>query len=70
MKKHRKARKGRPVHKHHFSYDPEIIIKVYAGEHQILTLINRYSKRTVSRGFIRNLKAWIALNEYRAEEIE
>jgi len=70
MKGRRKARTDRVIHKHHFSYDPEIVIKVYAGEHQILTLINRYSKKTVSKGFIRNLKAWIALNEDRAEELE
>ena len=28
-----------------------------------------YERKTVSAGFVRALKAWIALNEYRAEEL-
>lgn len=59
----------RKINRHHISYEPEIIVKIYSGEHQILTLLDRYEKRTVSKGFIRALKVWLALNEHRAREI-
>ena len=60
---------GRVVQRHHISYKPEIVVTIYKGEHQILGLINRYEQKTVSKGFIRALKVWLALNEHRAREI-
>jgi len=60
----------RAMQVHHISYNPEVTVTVYQGEHECLTKIDRYSRRTLSLGFIRALKAWIVLNEHRAEELE
>lgn len=59
----------RVIQSHHISYDPEVTVRVYRGEHECLTKIDRYSRKTLGAGFIRALKAWIALNEHRAEEL-
>ena len=59
----------RAKQRHHVSYEPEVTVKIFAGEHQIVTLMERYSKRTVSKGFIRCLKVFIALNEDGAMEL-
>jgi len=61
---------GRAVQTHHVSYDPEVTVRLYKGEHEIMTKLNWYERKTVSAGFVRALKAWIALNEHRAEELE
>jgi len=60
----------RTVQKHHVSYDPEETVSVFRGEHQILTLIDRYERKTVSRGFIEALKRWIRQNESRAVDLD
>jgi len=52
---------------HHIAYEPEITVKITKGEHNILTKLNWYTKKYVSKGFIMALKAWLALNEGRAE---
>ena len=54
MKKH-----GRVVQNHHISYDPEVTVDIFKGEHQVITLMERYSKRTVSKGFIHCLELFI-----------
>lgn len=46
---------------HHISYDPEVTVEVYKGEHWILTQLQRRKK--VSRGFVKALIQWIAENE-------
>jgi len=60
---------GRTVNTHHISYDPEITVDIFSGEHQIITLMERYSKRTVSKDFIRCLKRFIASNEDKVVEL-
>jgi len=65
-----KIGKVRVVQNHHISYDPEITVRIYKGEHEILGKINMYTKNTVSTGFIKALKTWIALNEDRAWDLE
>lgn len=44
--------------KHHISYEPEIIVTLYKGEHWAITQLNRRTKK-VSKGFIKCIKAWI-----------
>jgi len=61
--------KPRVLQRHHISYDPEIIATIYKGEHEILTKINMYTKKSLSRGFIRCLKTFIAIHEDRATEL-
>ncbi len=55
---------------HHISYDPEVKVRIYKGEHELLSKINWYERNSISKGFIRALQAWIALNQHRAEELE
>ena len=58
------------IQEHHLSYNPPITVRITKGEHNVMTKINWYTKRFVSKGFIKALKHWIALNEDRAEEIK
>jgi len=46
--------------------EQESIEAVFKGEHLILTRIQWYTKTKVSKGFIKALKVFIALNEDRA----
>ena len=64
MKKH-----GRVINNHHISYKPEIIVPIFASEHQSLNKQKQISKKTVSKGYITCLKIFIALNEGRAVEL-
>ena len=50
---------GRVIQKHHISYEPEVTVKIFKGEHRCITLMERYSKRTVSKGFIECLELFI-----------
>ena len=47
MKKH-----GREINRHQISYDPEVVVMVFKGEHKIATLMQWYDKKTCSTGFI------------------
>lgn len=61
--------KGRNVvQEHHISYNPEVKVKIYKGEHWLLTQLQRRKK--VSVGFIRALKVWMAINEHSGEWLE
>lgn len=64
------TRKGRRVQNHHISYEPEVTVTVYAGEHEILGKMNYYSRKTVSQGFIKALLVWIFLNERRSVDLD
>ncbi len=59
----------RIIQQHHISYDPDVSVYIYKGEHLILTKIQWFSKKTVSRGFITALKVFIAENEHRAKDL-
>ena len=54
--------KKQVIQKHHISYDPEITVKIYQGEHWAITQLNRRT-RHISKGFIECLRAWIAEHE-------
>ena len=59
---------GKPIiQEHHISYDPEITVRLYKGEHWVLTQLQRRKK--ISSGFIKSLKVFIALNEDKATEL-
>jgi hypothetical protein len=60
---------GRVVNTHHISYEPEITVDIFAGEHQCITLMERYSKRTVSKGFLRCLRRFIKENKHKAVKL-
>jgi len=42
------------VQRHHITYDPEVIVPIFQGEHWTLSLIQR--RKHVSRGFILSLE--------------
>jgi len=61
---------------HHIQYEnkdhrqPEITVKITKGEHKILTLMQWYLKKKVSKGFIKAIKVWLAMNEDRAVDLK
>ena len=61
---------GRVVHNHHIRYeDPEIVVKIFAGEHRAISLMQMYSKKTVSEGFLRCLRRFIKEHKDRAVKL-
>jgi hypothetical protein len=50
-------RETRQVQSHHLSYEPEVTILIFKGEHFILTLLNRM-KKYPSEAFLRQLDKW------------
>jgi hypothetical protein len=62
-----KGVKGRARQMHHISYEnPEWIVPIYKGEHELLTKMNLYSRKTLSQGFIVSMLHFIACNFGRA----
>ncbi len=57
------------IQKHHISYEPEIITKIYSGEHFAITMLNRRTKN-VSKGFIECIKVWIEKAELIAVDLD
>jgi hypothetical protein len=57
------------IQSHHISYDPEVVVNIRKCEHLVLTRINWYCKKQVSRGFLTALEVFIALNRSRAKEL-
>lgn len=63
-------RRRSSIQEHHISYDPEVTVIVYKGEHAVLTRLGWYcSKRRPSKGFVKALKLWLAKHEHRAVEL-
>jgi len=62
------------VQEHHIIYgneehkQTEVKTKIFKGEHWILTHLNR--RRKISKGFIKSLKIWMALNEESAIDLD
>lgn len=63
-----KRRRGPVTQEHHISYDPEVVVKIYKGEHWLLTQLQRRT-RHISKGLIKSLKVWLALNEDKAVQL-
>lgn len=68
---------NRVTQRHHIIYgspdhktQPDEIVTIFKGEHSITNKINWYCSKSVSRGFIKVLKVFIALNEDRAIDLE
>jgi len=60
---------GRTINTHHISYDPEITVKIFSGEHELITKMYRYSTKTVSKGFLRCLRRFIKENKDKAVKL-
>jgi hypothetical protein len=61
--------KGRAVNKHHIRYEPEWVVPIYKGEHECLTKLNLYSRKTISMGLITSLLQFIMDNYSRATKL-
>ena len=46
------------IQKHHISYDPEIIVKIFQGEHYIITMLKRRTKN-MSKGLLLELQIYL-----------
>ena len=53
--------------KHHISYDPEMVVTLYKGEHWAITVLNRRNKN-MSKGFLRCLLKYI--EEHREDAVD
>jgi hypothetical protein len=58
------------IQHHHRCYNPEIIEKVFKGEHFILTRMQLFTRKKVSWGFLRSLAYFVEQNQGRAIELE
>jgi hypothetical protein len=67
-KKHRKKSKKTIVQNHHVSYNPEVTVKVFKGEHMILTRLGWRKK--ISKGFVDALEQWMKQNRPAAVELD
>lgn len=61
--------KKRVINRHHTSYDPEVIVKVYKGEHLIITRLG-WTKAPPSQAFLKLLKEYIKAHENDAVDLE
>jgi len=66
-KKVRKRRWKRVIQQHHISYDPEVKVTLYKGEHWILCQLGRRTHITV--GFIVSLRKWLREHQQRAIDL-
>ena len=60
------------IQTHHLSYNPEVTVTMYKGEHMLLDKpMGGLNRRThISKGFIRALKVWIILHEDEAVDLK
>ena len=65
----------RIVQEHHCIYpspdhpEQELTVRIFKGEHLVATRIQWYCRKSLSKGFIKYLKFFIACNEDRAEDL-
>jgi hypothetical protein len=51
------------------SYAPEVTVIIFRGEHEILSKMQWYCRKKVSKGFIEALKDFLKKNEAKAVEL-
>ena len=61
------AKRKTVIQRHHLSYDPEVTVILYKGEHMILTWLNR--RKRISQGIIVALDTWLAQHRYNAVKL-
>jgi len=64
-----KNRKKQVIQNHHISYNPEIVVKIYKGEHWAITILNRRNKN-MSKGFLRCLQEYIDTHKEDAVDLD
>ena len=63
------AIKKQLTQRHHISYEPEVLVTLFKGEHWTITILNR-RKRNMSVGFLRCLQMYIAEHEDKAVDLD
>jgi len=56
------------IQEHHITYIPERKVKVWQGEHWLLSLLGR--RKNISEGFIEALEQWISDNRGKVVKLE
>lgn len=62
--------RGAIVQRHHITYEPERVVYITKGEHLILTRMQWFCKKIVSKGFITALRQFIKDNASRSEDLK
>jgi hypothetical protein len=57
------------IQTHHIQYNPPIVVRVFKGEHGILTRMQWWCKKEVSKGFIKALRYFIKERAKKSKEI-
>jgi len=69
-----KKKKKSVIQQHHIIYpsekNKELTVKVTKGEHRILSLLQWYCRKRISKGFIKALDIYLAINRDRSIELE
>jgi len=66
----------RAIQNHHLIYaspehpEQEEKVTIFKGEHELATKMKLYSKKTLSKGFLKWLRFFIILNEDRAIDLK
>lgn len=69
-------KKPRVIQAHHNIYaspehgQAEWVSKIYKGEHECISKINLYTRKSVSKGFLKSLLFFVLRNEDRAIDLE
>ena len=64
----RKRRYSTVIQSHHISYDPEVTVRVFKGEHYVLTLLGR--RKRISAGLLAALEDFAQSNWLKAENLK
>lgn len=62
-----KTGKKRVIQTHHISYEPEVTVKIFKGEHWVITQLERRTQ--VSKGMIKVLENYIAKHREQAWDL-
>jgi hypothetical protein len=67
--------KPRVTQAHHAIYgspdhpEQECVVRIYKGEHKIACDMQRFLRKSTSKGFCKWLRIWLAINEDRAIDL-
>jgi len=75
-RKRQRMKKSRVIQRHHAIYsslehpEQEWMLPIFKGEHECASKINLYTRKSVSRGFLKWLLFFVLRNEDRAIDLE
>ena len=69
MRRKRYFKRRHIVQRHHLSYDPEVVFRMWSEEHYYISLLDRF-KPPFSLGFIKSLRYFLLRNDHRAVDLD